>query len=79
MTHIFLIRHGSHDWLPKGIAGRAPDVFLNEAGRTEAEQVGDELAKLQNPLRIRALYSSPIERTIETSQIIGKALALRSR
>ena len=29
-TTLLLIRHGQTDWIAKGVAGRLPDVHLND-------------------------------------------------
>jgi bisphosphoglycerate-dependent phosphoglycerate mutase len=33
-TTLLLIRHGQTDWIAKGVAGRLPDVHLNDEGAT---------------------------------------------
>lgn len=63
MTTFLLIRHASHDWLGKGLAGRISGVSLNELGRREAETLAQRLERA----RVDALYSSPRERTLETA------------
>ncbi len=45
------------------IAGRAPGVHLNAQGAAEADQLGIRLSGLP----ISAIYSSPMERAIETA------------
>jgi probable phosphoglycerate mutase len=42
-------------------------VHLSEDGRTQAEAVADRLAKAP----IKAIYSSPIDRTLETAQAVA--------
>ena len=74
MTILLLIRHGENDWAKRGVlAGRRPGVHLNERGRKQAEELGQALGGLS----IRALYSSPLERAMETAAPLGKALGLR--
>jgi probable phosphomutase (TIGR03848 family) len=48
------------------LAGWTPGVHLNEDGRAQAAALGIRLAKV----RIDALYSSPLERTVETAQAV---------
>lgn len=63
MTRLLLVRHGHHDWVGRGIAGRLPDVHLSTAGLREAESL---VARLQaEPLA--AIYSSPQPRARETA------------
>lgn len=65
MTLIYLIRHGENEYVSKGkLAGRLPGIHLNDRGRTQAEA----LAKLFSKQKLNAIYSSPLERTMETAQ-----------
>lgn len=64
MTIIMLIRHGSNNFLGKRLAGRLPNVHLNEEGRQQAMDVARHL--IHYP--VRAIFSSPLERAIETAQ-----------
>jgi probable phosphomutase (TIGR03848 family) len=48
------------------LAGWTPDVHLNEDGRAQAAALGVRLAKV----KIDAIYSSPLERTVETAQAV---------
>ena len=66
----YLVRHGMHDWLRPGanrLAGRLPGVSLNADGRREAERVAAMLA--EKPLAY--VVTSPLERTVETAEIIA--------
>lgn len=73
MTIILLIRHAENDYLKRGrLAGRQPGVHLNEVGRAQAEALAQELA--QAPLK--AVYSSPLERALETAVPIARAFGL---
>lgn len=68
MTLVLLIRHGANDFTEKGVlAGWTPGVHLNEEGRTQAEALAQRLT----PVKIEAVYSSPLERTVETAEIIA--------
>src|SRR5574341_777295 len=60
-----------HDWLRPGanrLAGRIPGISLNADGRRESERV----AAILRDTPIAWVVSSPIERTIETAQIIAR-------
>src|SRR5687767_2098663 len=63
-TTFLLIRHGLHELGGDIIAGRTPGVHLSDAGRTQADGLCARLADVS----IDAIYSSPMERTIETAQ-----------
>ena len=67
MTTFLLIRHALCDPVGQSIAGRRPGVHLNEIGRQQAVRLAERLGQLS----LAALYSSPLERSIETAQPIG--------
>jgi len=71
MPIILLIRHGETDYVGKRLSGHLPGIHLNTAGRRQA----DELAQNLKGAPIKAIYSSPLERALETalplSQITG--------
>ena len=73
MTTLILIRHGDTDWIGKKLSGWLPDVHLNDRGKQQAEELPSRLAALD----IAAIYSSPLERTVETAQPLAKARGLR--
>lgn len=69
MTDILLIRHAVNDFVKTGkLAGWTPDVHLNDEGKAQAEALGKRLADVP----IKQLYSSPLERTMETAEAICK-------
>jgi probable phosphoglycerate mutase len=73
MTTILLIRHGENDYVKKGrLAGRKAGVHLNETGRKQAQAIAEKLTGS----KIQAVYSSPLERTIETAAPLAEALNL---
>ena len=68
MTTIYLIRHGQNDYVDKQkLAGWLPGIHLNAVGREQATEAAEALrsAKLQ------AVYSSPLERSKETADVIA--------
>jgi probable phosphoglycerate mutase len=70
---ILLVRHGENDYVKTGrLAGRLPGVHLNEKGREQAQAVADKLTGAA----IKAVYSSPMERAMETAEPIARALGL---
>jgi probable phosphoglycerate mutase len=72
MTVFHLLRHGEHNVQGKICAGRMPGVVLSERGRAEAEAAARQLAGAD----IAAIYASPLERTRETGEIVGRRLSL---
>lgn len=73
MPTFLLIRHGETDYNKKmHIAGRMSDVHINEQGQQQAQLLADKLA----PVPIKAIYSSPLERTMETAAPLAAALKL---
>jgi probable phosphomutase (TIGR03848 family) len=71
---IFLfIRHGETDYNKKmHLPGRLPDVHLNQKGWQQAKAVADRLADAP----IKAIYASPLDRTMETAKMLADALKL---
>jgi probable phosphomutase (TIGR03848 family) len=73
MPTLLLIRHGENDYLKKNkLPGRLTGIHLNERGREQAA----ELARTLGILPIKAIYSSPLERAIETAEPLAHALGL---
>ena len=69
MTRFLLIRHAVNDWVKTGkLAGRTPEVHLNDEGNAQADALGKRLADV----KLTALYSSPLERTMETAFAIAE-------
>ena len=68
MGTIILVRHGENDWSKKNkLAGRIPGVHLNETGHRQAHAVAQRLAALP----LKAVYSSPVTRCVETAAYIA--------
>lgn len=64
MALILLVRHGQNDWVKKNrLAGWTPGVHLNEEGQKQVKELADRLAELP----VKAIYSSPLERCMETA------------
>ena len=64
---LMLVRHAKNDWVGDRLAGWTPGVHLNDQGRQQAEALGARMAHLP----IEAIYSSPLERAVETAQAIA--------
>lgn len=72
MTTFLLVRHGAHDWVGRGIAGRQPDVSLNAEGRRQAQ----ELVPRLTGVALDAIYCTPQPRTQQTAQPLAAARGL---
>ena len=72
MTTFWLLRHAQHDWVGRGIAGRQPDVALNDEGRQQAQELVQRCAGV----RVDAIYCSPQPRTQQTAQPLAAARGL---
>jgi probable phosphoglycerate mutase len=75
MTRFLLIRHATNDTVGKRLTGRMAGVTLNAEGKAQAQKLAERLAGLP----IAAIYSSPLERAIETAEPIAKLLYLENR
>ena len=74
-TTIYLTRHGlsEHNLIIDYYMGRSPASQLVEAGREQARQLG---ARLAGSVPVDAIIASSLPRTVETAQLIAKALGL---
>jgi probable phosphomutase (TIGR03848 family) len=74
MPLLLLLRHGENDFTKKHkLAGYTPHVHLNERGQNQAQALGDALKDVP----IKAIYSSPLERAMETANPIATARGLQ--
>jgi probable phosphoglycerate mutase len=77
MPTFLLIRHGENDFVKAGrLPGRVAGIHLNERGREQAAALGEALR--DTPLT--AIYSSPLERALETAAPIaaGRGLEIKT-
>ena len=76
MTTVVLVRHGRTAANASGIlAGRTPGVHLDDHGTAQAERTAQRLADLP----LRAVVSSPLERTVSTAEAIVLEQGLKGR
>lgn len=77
MMDLLLIRHALNDWVGERLAGWTPGVHLNDEGRAQAAALALRLAEVP----LAAIYSSPLERTVETAQPLadGHGLTVQVR
>jgi probable phosphoglycerate mutase len=71
-TTFLLVRHAAHDWLGRGLAGRLPNVHLNDQGRRDAQSLVQRLEGVP----VDAIYCSPQPRTQQTAQPLAAARRL---
>lgn len=73
---VYLIRHGETNVTSSGLYGRSADIHLSAAGKAQAQRVADHLQ--EQP--ISAIYSSPLERALETDEPLAarKSLPVRA-
>lgn len=72
MTRFLLIRHAANDTIGKSFAGRMAGVSLNEAGTEQAHRLAERLAAVP----IAAIYTSPLQRAVETARPLSERLGL---
>ncbi|MGE5248815.1 MAG: histidine phosphatase family protein [Bacteroidota bacterium] len=66
-TRLYLVRHGETPLTAEDRFSGAENVFLSEAGRSQAQSLAERLADIS----VSALYASPLDRTMETARIIA--------
>src|SRR5215216_1634879 len=67
-TRLYLVRHGATPLTTEDRFSGAANVFLSEEGHAQAERLAHRLADDN----IAALYTSPLDRTMETANILAK-------
>lgn len=75
MTTFLLIRHGMTDAVGTVMTGRTPGLLLNHEGVTHVATLPQRLAAVP----IDAVYSSPLERTVATAQVLAEARGIDVR
>ena len=63
MALILLVRHALTDATGNRLSGQATGLHLSDVGRVQAERAAERL----RPLPLAALYTSPLERCVETA------------
>jgi broad specificity phosphatase PhoE len=68
MPLLLLIRHGENDFVKTGkLPGQIAGIHLNERGQKQAQALGNALKEVP----LKAIYSSPLERAMETAEPIA--------
>jgi probable phosphomutase (TIGR03848 family) len=74
MPLLLLIRHGENDFVKTGrLPGQSAGIHLNERGQKQAQALGEALREVP----IKAVYSSPLERAMETTEPIARGRSLQ--
>ncbi len=71
MTTVVLVRHGLTELTGPVLAGWTPGLHLDERGSKQAEAVAERL----RPVPFDALVSSPLDRCLDTAELIGQGRA----
>ena len=69
-TVVIFVRHGQTPTTGKKLPGRAPGLHLAPKGIAQAQAAAERIGALST---VRAVYTSPMERTQETAAPIAKA------
>lgn len=72
MTAFYLVRHGACDGLGETLWGRKAGVCLNDEGKAQARRLAERFSNI----KLDAIYSSPLERALETAEAIARAAKL---
>ena len=75
MTTLFLIRHGLTAVTGSRLYGRTPGIHLDERGRRQAAALVERF----DGVRLNALYSSPLERCVETLEPLAETRRMEIR
>src|SRR5215510_11976537 len=73
-TRLYLVRHGATPLTAEDRFSGAENIHLSDEGRGQVEHLAQRLADD----KIEAVYSSPLDRTLETASIIAKFHKLTS-
>jgi len=69
-TAIHFVRHAPYENPQRSVPGRIPGYRLSTEGKEKANKLGEFFKKS----KVKVIYTSPLERTFETANIIGEYL-----
>jgi broad specificity phosphatase PhoE len=75
MTTFFLIRHAACGGLGQKLWGRTPGICLNDKGEMQAQHLAERL----KDMKLNAIYSSPLERALQTADVVARTAKLEVR
>jgi len=67
MKRLLLLRHATTEHTGKRLSGWTPGIQLGSQGLGEARALAERLA----PVEIQAIYSSPLERCLQTATAVA--------
>jgi probable phosphoglycerate mutase len=73
MTHITIVRHGTTEWMERGLTHGVRDSRLSALGREQAQLVAARLKQDS----FDAFYTSPAGRAVETARIIAAEIGMQ--
>ena len=72
MTLVLLVRHGLAEATGDRLYGTTPGIHLSDEGRSQAERLAERLSRV----KLSAVYSSPLERCLETAAPVASQRGL---
>jgi len=75
MLEILIIRHGETSWNMANIFRGRVQIELSEEGLKQAEKLAEYLSQK----KIRAIYCSPIQRALQTAEIVSRRQQLTAQ
>ena len=75
MSTVLLVRHGLTSMTGPILAGHTPALHLDDRGRAQAAAVAERIAVLP----VQAIVTSPLERCVDTADVIAAAQVAASR
>lgn len=75
-ARLFLVRHGETDDNQSGVFQGQAGHGLNARGRVQAEKLALRLGDLEPGIDLHALYTSDLERAVDTGSILSQVLGL---
>ena len=72
MATLFLVRHGLTAQTGRILYGQTAGIDLDDRGRAQAERLAERFA----PVKLTAIYSSPLERCVQTVEPLAAAQRL---
>jgi probable phosphomutase (TIGR03848 family) len=72
---LFLIRHAVTARTGEILTGWIPGIHLSDDGRTQARDMAERL----EPIKLAAVYSSPVDRALDTAKVLASSKGLRVR
>jgi broad specificity phosphatase PhoE len=71
---VILVRHGQTEWNKRDIFRGRKDIPLDESGKRQALLTAKSLAQMD--LSVKAIYTSPLQRAVETAKNIATIFGL---